>query len=110
MSASSFLRCANVSQGPPLSLMHLMISQCQATFPAGYSNQFVSHCKSIRDCYTLGRSRFCNSVTLWDPPSLSVQDEGSFCPKSVTPQHMDSRLRRNDGVEGEMTDKNDAYE
>src|SRR5450830_1564889 len=28
----------------------LMISQCQATFPSEHSNQFVSHCKSIRSC------------------------------------------------------------
>src|SRR5450830_2103592 len=68
----------------------LMISQCQATFPSEYSSHFVSHCKSIRDCYTLGRSRFCNSVTLWNRP------------KSVTPQHMDSPAcaRMTEGLAG----------
>src|SRR5450830_2123950 len=68
----------------------LLISQCQATFPSEYSSHFVSHCKSIRDCYTLGRSRFCNSVTLWDRP------------KSVTPQHMDSPAcaRMTEGLAG----------
>ena len=26
----------------------------------------------------------CESVTVWNPPSLSVQGEGSFCPEKVT--------------------------
>jgi len=26
----------------------------------------------------------CESVTVWNPPSLSVQDEGCFCPENVT--------------------------
>src|SRR5450830_343485 len=50
----------------------LMISQCQATFPSEYSSHFVSHCKSIRDCYTLGRSHFlreCYTSTHGFPPS-----------------------------------------
>src|SRR5450830_308183 len=39
----------------------LLISQCQATFPSEYSSHFVSHCKSIRDCYTLGPPEpFCS--------------------------------------------------
>jgi len=26
----------------------------------------------------------CESVTVWNPPSLSVQDEGCFCPENAT--------------------------
>src|SRR5450756_252684 len=47
--ASPFFRLSTFSQGPPWSLI---ILQCQATFPTEHSNQFVSHCNTIRDCYT----------------------------------------------------------
>src|SRR5450830_1509456 len=54
----------------------LMISQCQATFPSEYSSHFVSHCKSIRECYTLGPSQECYTST-HGFPRLRQNDGGA---------------------------------